>query len=87
LIENEVNILLILSDAPHQARNCCINFYLVNGAVIAPEFGDLEADETARKTLLQLFPGREVIQLNIDALAAGGGGIHCVTQQEPHTIT
>jgi agmatine deiminase len=64
-----------------------INFYLVNGAVIAPEFGDLEADETARKTLLQLFPGREVIQLNIDALAAGGGGIHCVTQQEPHTIT
>jgi hypothetical protein len=24
LIENEVNILLILSDAPHQARNCCI---------------------------------------------------------------
>jgi agmatine deiminase len=63
-----------------------VNFYLVNGAVIAPEFGDPEADETARKTLLQLFPGHEVVQLNIDILAAGGGGIHCVTQQEPHAI-
>jgi agmatine deiminase len=63
-----------------------INFYVVNGAVIIPEFGDSEADENARKTLIKLFPKREVIQLNIDALAAGGGGIHCVTQQEPQAI-
>ncbi|MEY4909848.1 MAG: hypothetical protein RL260_3566, partial [Pseudomonadota bacterium] len=30
-----------------------------------------------------LFPTREVVQLNIDGIAAGGGGIHCTTQQEP----
>lgn len=60
-----------------------INFYVCNGAVIAPEFGDAKADANARDTLKDLFPKREVVQLNIDGVAAGGGGIHCTTQQEP----
>jgi agmatine deiminase len=60
-----------------------INFYVCNGAVIAPEFGDAKADQAARLTLEKLFPLREVVQINIDAIAAGGGGIHCTTQQEP----
>lgn len=60
-----------------------INFYVCNGAVIGPEFGDARADRNARSALRELFPSREVIQLNIDAIAAGGGGIHCTTQQQP----
>ena len=60
-----------------------VNFYVCNGAVIAPEFGDAKADRAAKETLQQLFPGRSVVQINIDAIAAGGGGIHCTTQQEP----
>ncbi|MGW4119436.1 agmatine deiminase family protein [Nocardia sp. NPDC004711] len=60
-----------------------INFYVCNGGVIAPEFGDSEADSAARSTLQRLFPDRTVVQINIDAIAAGGGGIHCTTQQEP----
>lgn len=60
-----------------------INFYVCNGAVIAPEFGDRAADRHTGKVLAELFPGREIIQLNIDAIAAGGGGIHCTTQQQP----
>lgn len=60
-----------------------VNFYVCNGAVIAPEFGDEPADRKARATLEKLFPGRRVEQINIDAIAAGGGGIHCTTQQEP----
>ncbi|MCP3803857.1 agmatine deiminase family protein [Allokutzneria sp. A3M-2-11 16] len=48
-----------------------------------PEFGDPKTDPATRATLERLFPGREVVQINIDALAAGGGGIHCTTQQEP----
>ncbi|MFE7190303.1 agmatine/peptidylarginine deiminase [Kitasatospora sp. NPDC057595] len=59
------------------------NYYLCNGAVISAQFGDTRADGAARATLARLFPGRTVEQLNIDALAAGGGGIHCVTQQQP----
>ncbi|MHA7269505.1 agmatine deiminase family protein [Arthrobacter sp. HLT1-20] len=60
-----------------------INFYVCNGAVIAPEFGDPTTDPSTRDTLQRLFPDREVVQINIDGIAAGGGGIHCTTQQEP----
>lgn len=60
-----------------------INFYVCNGAVIAPEFGDERADLAAKQALQRLFPERKVVQLNIDGIAAGGGGIHCTTQQEP----
>lgn len=60
-----------------------INFYVCNGGVIAPRFGDRNADRAARETLERVFPGREVVQLDIDGIAAGGGGIHCATQQEP----
>lgn len=60
-----------------------INFYVCNGAVIAPEFGDAKADKAAYDTLRQLYPDRDLVQLNIDGVAAGGGGIHCTTQQEP----
>lgn len=60
-----------------------INFYVINDAVIAPQFGDRRADRNAKAILEELFPERDIIQLNIDAIAAGGGGIHCTTQQEP----
>jgi agmatine deiminase len=60
-----------------------INFYVANGVVLMPEFGDAVADNAAHAILQKLFPGRAVIQINIDAIAAGGGGIHCTTQQEP----
>jgi len=60
-----------------------LNYYACNGAVIAPSFGDPMADDRARDTLAELFPGRRVVQLDIDAVAAGGGGIHCATQQQP----
>ncbi|GAB1846961.1 agmatine deiminase family protein [Achromobacter xylosoxidans] len=60
-----------------------INYFVINGAVIAPEFGDAEADGKALALLRALYPGRDVVQLDIDAIAAGGGGIHCVTHQQP----
>jgi agmatine deiminase len=60
-----------------------INFYVANGVVIAPEFGDVQADGQCKELLAKLYPTRTIVQLNIDAIAAGGGGIHCATQQEP----
>ena len=60
-----------------------INYFVINGAVIAPEFGDRAADKKAFDLLTRLYPNREVVQLNIDAIAAGGGGIHCVTSHQP----
>ena len=63
-----------------------MNYYVCNGAVIAPEFGDAIADAAARELLSELLPDREIVMLNIDALAAGGGGIHCATQQQPELM-
>ncbi len=60
-----------------------IGFYVCNGAVIMQEFGDNRADTAARSVLQKAFPNRDIVQINIDAIAAGGGSIHCTTQQEP----
>lgn len=59
------------------------NYYVCNGGIICAQFGDPEADEIARRSLEQLYPGRTVVQLNVDALGEFGGGIHCATQQQP----
>jgi agmatine deiminase len=59
------------------------NYYLCNGAVISAHFGDTTADRAAKATLARLYPDRVIEQLNIDRLGTGGGGIHCVTQQQP----
>lgn len=60
-----------------------IGFYVCNGAVILQSFGDSKADLRAYKALKKAYPDRAVEQLNIDAIAAGGGSIHCATHQEP----
>ncbi len=60
-----------------------VNYYVCNGAVIAAEFGDDRADAAAQAALRALYPAREVVMLNVDAIAAAGGGVHCTTQQQP----
>ncbi len=66
------------------------NFLITNGAVIAPHYwrpgladSMRRKDRTARATLEELFPDREVHTLDVRALNFGGGGIHCITQQQP----
>lgn len=59
------------------------NYYACNGAVIAAQFGDTEADKIASDALAKHYPNREIITLNVDALGEVGGGIHCATQQMP----
>ena len=60
-----------------------VNYYVCNGAVIAAEFGDEEADEQAEATLKRLYPDREIVMMNVDALGEIGGGIHCATHEQP----
>ena len=60
-----------------------VNFYVCNGGLIMSSFGDSAADGRAREQLEALYPDREVVALNTDAVSAGGGGIHCATQQQP----
>ncbi|MFE5331702.1 agmatine/peptidylarginine deiminase [Embleya sp. NPDC056575] len=64
-----------------------LNFHVVNGGVITAEFGDHAKDATAKEALAAAFPGREVVQIDVDRLMAGGGGIHCSTMHEPLPAT
>jgi len=70
---------------PSRCKDFCssyVNFYIANGAIVMPKFGDDKADEAARQVVAQAFPNRRVVQLCIDAIANGGGGIHCITQHQ-----
>ena len=58
------------------------NFYLANGAVVVPVFGD-SRDEGPLATIAEAYPDREVVGVPGQTLALGGGGPHCITQQIP----
>lgn len=60
-----------------------INFYLANDAVIMPKFEQPRCDADARAILQEQFPGRTIHAIPALAIVAGGGGIHCITQQQP----
>lgn len=59
-----------------------VNFYISNGGVIVPQFGD-EHDEAAVEILKAAFPERTVYPVPARDILLGGGNIHCITQQIP----
>ncbi|HEV3138222.1 MAG TPA: agmatine deiminase family protein [Pirellulales bacterium] len=61
---------------------CYMNFYIANGVVIVPQFGD-PADRVAIEILGRLFPTRQIRGLDAVDLVWGLGAFHCITQQQP----
>jgi agmatine deiminase len=61
-----------------------VNGYVANGAVIVPTGGQAQ-DQVALGLIADLYPDREVVGVPGVALAEGGGGVHCITQQVPAT--
>ncbi|NDZ67658.1 agmatine deiminase family protein [Streptomyces cyaneofuscatus] len=59
-----------------------INHYLCNDGVVLCAFDD-PRDEEAAAIFRGLFPGRTVTLVDARTIFAGGGGIHCITQQQP----
>ncbi|MFI1869315.1 MULTISPECIES: agmatine deiminase family protein [Streptomyces] len=59
-----------------------INHYVCNGGVVLCAFDD-PRDEEAAAVFRRLYPDREVTLVDARAIFAGGGGIHCITQQQP----
>jgi len=59
-----------------------INHYIVNGAVILCSFDDPN-DLMAKKILEKVYPGRDIVMVDAREIFARGGGIHCITQQQP----
>lgn len=58
------------------------NFYICNGAVIVPIYGDVN-DQKALDVIKSVFPKHEVIGLPSRFIITGGGSFHCLTQQQP----
>ncbi|MEH3076260.1 MAG: agmatine deiminase family protein [Quadrisphaera sp.] len=59
-----------------------VNHYVANGVVVLCGFAD-EHDAAAARVLAEAYPGREVVLVDARDIFAFGGGIHCITQQQP----
>ncbi|HAT55659.1 MAG TPA: agmatine deiminase [Lactobacillus sp.] len=59
-----------------------VNYVLVNGAVIVPQFDD-HNDADAVSQLKALFVDRQVIPFNAREMVLGGGGLHTVVHTRP----
>jgi agmatine deiminase len=72
--------LVEIAGRPTMVSNA--NFYFVNGGLIVPVAGT--AGENAVLDILRrACPDREVVGVPAGAIALGGGGVHCITQQIP----
>ncbi|OOC53693.1 MULTISPECIES: agmatine deiminase family protein [Nocardiopsis] len=59
-----------------------INHYVANGVVVLCSFDDPN-DGAAARILAEAYPGRAVEQVDARDVFRFGGGIHCITQQQP----
>ena len=67
-----------------------LNFLITDEVIIGQKYYSegmdpaIEArDQEAAEILQQLFPQREIVMINALAVNFGGGGIHCITMNEP----
>jgi agmatine deiminase len=73
------------------AATSYLNFVITNNAVIVPQYWQdgypdaiRQKDEAALVIFRLIFPDREIVTINPLAMNWGGGGMHCVTQQQPN---
>lgn len=61
-----------------------VNFFIANGGIIAPAFGDEKWDTEAKRVLTLAFPNHEIVMVEgAREICLAGGNIHCITQQQP----
>lgn len=72
----------VLQDQDGWVDYSYINHYVVNGAVALCSFND-ENDFQAKDLLERAYPQREILLIDSRDIFAVGGGIHCITQQQP----
>ena len=59
-----------------------VNLYIANGGVVMPVFEDAN-DQKAIDAVKKAFLDRRVVAVPSIDIVVGGGGIHCITQQQP----
>lgn len=66
-----------------------LNYLVTNDLVVLPTYiqegSSPEKEEKVREIFEKAFPNRELAFLNVINFNLNGGGIHCVTQQQPKT--
>ncbi|MDN3610421.1 agmatine deiminase family protein [Vibrio ostreicida] len=69
------------------------NFLITNNMILAPKYWKPGLSETIRqkdleahRVLQSAFPDREIHHFDVRPLNIGGGGIHCITQQQPFPL-
>ncbi len=67
-----------------------VNYVPTNDLVLVSKFwkpgrsfATRRKDDEARAVLTGLFPGREIVQVFTENVNRGGGGMNCITQQQP----
>jgi agmatine deiminase len=60
-----------------------VNHLVVNDGIVACGFGEERADAEATEILEAAYPGRRVTMIDSRPIFQRGGGIHCITQQQP----
>lgn len=64
-----------------------LNFYIANDQIIMPLFKQKKHDENAKAILKECFPKHQITCIDTAmTIATGGGGIHCITMQQPQGI-
>lgn len=72
-------------DADATSERFChsyINFYIANAGIVFPSYG-IPTDADAAATIQAAFPDHQIATIDVNDIAIGGGGIHCITQQQP----
>jgi agmatine deiminase len=72
------------------AATSYLNYLVTNGVVVLARYARPgrpasigEKDEKVRRLLAECFPDRKIVQINPENVNLGGGGMHCITQQQP----
>jgi len=72
------------------ATTSYLNFIIANDLILLPRYGNgesavsvLQKDEKMLKIMETFFPRHSIVQLNPLSLNWQGGGMHCISQQQP----
>jgi len=75
------------------ATTSYLNYVMTNDVILLPAYwqegrplSTRKKDQQARAIMASYFPGRQIIQLDPTTLNFMGGGMHCITQQQPAAI-
>ena len=60
-----------------------LNFIVLNGAVLVPNFGQSKNYATALEIISDCFPDREIVAVDCSDIIKEGGALHYMSQHQP----